>query len=421
MREILSPKLTYTQLRILILIFFLLVLAIYWFVFSRIFTSRSLSNRRISKIMIKQECQLGVEFKRAEGNYMIYQMSDELAQIRYLQQADDETITSATLQTSGYYLGSIMPNTEFYISISDSMYTAGRTFMYLTAISPTCKTAFLKTEIPSSVEACVNNKIFRRDIEDYSNGCLRITYNLEGFGDVYGYYRAPSENGKPDELVVYNEGMYLGRFNNEPVEAIYCGLYDNSTYEFYLVSKVSNCISKPDFYQYKTQILSEEAKWGAGAIKHIQIQHSTHIGINYRSFGGVEVTANLPTTGLSEGGVILKQEGEDTEPIIVSDTDMKCSEPNEYVIKIRSALKKKNKVVIKLMILGRGNLYVYYTAEKTKKIESEVVVSKGKFLGYYSDEFAFIRLNHIPDKPINVHFVMVCKSVVTPPFTKLVV
>lgn len=35
MREILSPKLTYTQLRILILIFFLLVLAIYWFVFSR--------------------------------------------------------------------------------------------------------------------------------------------------------------------------------------------------------------------------------------------------------------------------------------------------------------------------------------------------------------------------------------------------
>lgn len=38
----------------------------------------------------------------------------------------------------------------------------------------------------------------------------------------------------------------------------------------------------------------------------------------------VEVTANLPTTGLSEGGVILKQEGEDTEPIIVSDTDMKC-------------------------------------------------------------------------------------------------
>ncbi len=197
MREILSPKLTYTQLRILILIFFLLVLATYWFVFSRsifprqfvlffiasfplfvrlvlfrttyrpfplVFTSRSLSNRRISKIMIKQgmgplqhcdpslECQLGVEFKRAEGNYMIYQMSDELAQIRYLQQADDETITSATLQTSGYYLGSIMPNTEFYISISDSMYTAGRTFMYLTAISPTCKTAFLKTEIPSSVE-----------------------------------------------------------------------------------------------------------------------------------------------------------------------------------------------------------------------------------------------------------------------------
>ena len=104
----------------------------------------------------------------------------------------------------------------------------------------------------------------------------------------------------------------------------------------------------------------------------------------------VEVTANLPTTGLSEGGVILKQEGEDTEPIIVSDTDMKCmtrtswlfvgSEPNEYVIKIRSGLKKKNKVVIKLMILGKGNLYVYYTAEKTKKIESEVVVSKGKFV-----------------------------------------
>ncbi|KAK8794625.1 hypothetical protein WA158_001606 [Blastocystis sp. Blastoise] len=403
MKDQLKNRLTYKQLKV--------------FVIGAKNQQKQIALNAVSTLEVHK---LSLEYIDARGRYIHMRLYGDQARIYYKQ--TDKEISPQDVLEYGYYLGTVQVKEDFYVSVSIPLMRTEKKYMQFVAYSEIYESSFAYIRIPDELAVCQETTLTKVDIEDEMNSCIRIKYNLVGEGDIYGHYRLLEDSAPPDEVNVVEEGIYLGKFSNEQVTALYCGLYDDNLYEISIVAKTGMCITKPVYFTYKTNKLSEEAKWGPSALKHIQPHHSTHIGINYRSFGGVEVMANLPEDRVTSNGVYIPVEAEVTsEQQPVDEETLECNpEVKDYNIRFRTAQKKKGKVVIKMMLQGKGHLFVYWTNENKKNVDNSVIVTKGKDLGLYSDDFIFVRLSHLPEKAVNVHFSVQCKNIIAGPFSKLV-
>ncbi|KAK8795455.1 hypothetical protein WA158_000112 [Blastocystis sp. Blastoise] len=358
------------------------------------------------------KCHVQLHAEKIYGPYIFYHLTQGVGRLSWLQHSRGEDVSPEILIRRGYYGGTIVPNWPQVMPFDDRRAAAGDNIItFFFNATQNCISEFVHIEIPKNITSCIYDEIRLDTVTDKGDGCAFFEGDFRGRGELYGIVRL-QEQDIPDRLTMVQEGVFIGRFENEQFSSMFCNLDENREYMAYFMSLDGPCMSAIKEYPFISNNFTDEAKW-AILYQRLEVPKTKQTGVNYRRWGGITkddviVNDQLVTTG----GVLL--------PVVNPQSETNDDDSNEEAsVKWRKVKRRKNgKVIIRFLVLGKGEVYLYYEegASKGKKMTIDQVLTQGKNIGFADDELVSLNLSNPPTTAFTIYIVIVQNKKQSGPF-----